>query len=150
MNISELEYYLHDHIPISIALGVEVVKALAEGVTLSAPLAPNINHRETVFGGSASAVAILSVWSLLYIRLKDAGFKTRLVLQRNSMCYDLPILDDFTATAVIHNSALWDHFLDMLTRKHKARIHVTSALFCNGERVGELEADFVALILQPA
>ena len=37
MNGSDLEHYLHDHIPISKALGVEVVEALAEGVKLSAP-----------------------------------------------------------------------------------------------------------------
>lgn len=150
IGIRDLEQYLHDHIPISKALGVEVVEALADSVRLFAPLAPNINHRDTVFAGSASAVAILSAWSLLYIRLKEVGVNTRLVLQRNSMCIEHPILTGFTATAAIESSALWDHFLDMLTRKHKARIHVTSELFCNGERVGELEADFVAIAMQPA
>ncbi|RYE53550.1 MAG: hypothetical protein EOP18_08925, partial [Rhizobiaceae bacterium] len=50
---------------------VRVVAASVERVTLSAPLAPNINHRATVFGGSASAVAILSAWSLLHLRLSS-------------------------------------------------------------------------------
>jgi thioesterase domain-containing protein len=53
----ELEHYLHEHIPLSQDMGVEVVMADWNGVTLRAPLTPTINHRETVFGGSASAAA---------------------------------------------------------------------------------------------
>src|SRR6266540_3523639 len=56
MDLAVLQKYLHDHIPLSKAMDVEVVEATDDGVTLAAPLAPNINHRETVFGGSASAV----------------------------------------------------------------------------------------------
>jgi thioesterase domain-containing protein len=60
MELAELERYLHQHIPLSEAMQVSVVEVHPEHVVLSAPLAPNINHRETVFGGSASAVAILA------------------------------------------------------------------------------------------
>jgi len=42
-------------------------------VLLTAPLAANINHRATVFGGSASAVAILAAWTYLYFVLKGTG-----------------------------------------------------------------------------
>jgi thioesterase domain-containing protein len=60
MDARELQAYLHAHIPLSAAMQVSVDAVAADGVTLRAPLAPNINHRETVFGGSASAVAILA------------------------------------------------------------------------------------------
>ena len=56
----ELASDLHAHIPLSAAMQVSVAAVDADGVTLQAPLAPNINHRDTVFGGSASAVAILA------------------------------------------------------------------------------------------
>jgi thioesterase domain-containing protein len=58
----ELERYLHEHIPLSHAMRVGVVTVDAGTVVLRAPLEPNINHRETVFGGSASALAILAAW----------------------------------------------------------------------------------------
>ena len=57
---------------------VTVVEASLHQVVLSAPLAPNINHRETVFGGSASAVAILAAWSMLHLRLSAEGLGSRL------------------------------------------------------------------------
>ncbi len=65
MDARELERYLQDRIPLSRAMAVEVRTASPAGVTLFAPLAPNINHRDTVFGGSASALAILAAWSAL-------------------------------------------------------------------------------------
>ena len=66
---------------------VTVVEASPHQVVLSAPLAPNINHRDTVFGGSASAVAILAAWSMLHLRLSAEGLGSRLVIQRNTMDY---------------------------------------------------------------
>src|SRR5688572_27199515 len=129
----ELQKFLHDHIPISKAMGVEVLQAVSDGVKLAAPLAPNINHRDTVFGGSASAVAILSAWSLLYIRLRAEGIRSRVVIQKNTMHYEKPILTGFTTASSMQNTALWPKFLEMLKRKHRARITVNSALFCNGE-----------------
>src|SRR4051812_36859489 len=93
----EVERYLHAHIPISSAMGVRVVTAGPNGVTLSAPLAANINHRATAFGGSLSAVAILSAWAWLHVAMRDAGLPSRLVIQRNSVEYLAPIAGDFEA-----------------------------------------------------
>ena len=49
---SELEKYLHEEIPLSKAMAVSVTHASADRVELSAPLGPNINHRDTVFSSS--------------------------------------------------------------------------------------------------
>jgi len=91
LSASALQQFLHERFPLSKTMGVEVVAATTEGVTLSAPLAPNVNHHDTVFGGSASAVAILSAWALLYLRLKDAHQHWGIVIQRNTMNYERPI-----------------------------------------------------------
>src|SRR6185295_7359249 len=78
---AEVEAYLHRHIPLSAQMGVSVVTCDATGVTLRAPLAPNINHHSTVFGGSTSAVGILSAWAWLHFALRSAGHTSRLVIQ---------------------------------------------------------------------
>ena len=141
----DVERYLHEHIPLSQAMGVYVVTAGPDGVTLSAPLAPNINHRETVFGGSASALAILASWTLIHQRLSAAGIRCRLVIQRNSMSYSKPILDEFSARTLPLDDEAWETFLKMYGRWQRGRIRVHSVLECRGEQVGELEGDFVAL-----
>lgn len=151
MSPRELETYLHAHIPLSRAMQVSVVQVAPEGVVLSAPLAPNINHRDSVFGGSASAVAILAAWSLLHTRLSAEGLASRLVIQRNTMSYERPIVGSFTATATAPDAQAWHQFLRVFRRKGKARITVLSVLHFAGEVAGRLEGEFVALEMdQPA
>lgn len=145
MTPSDLQDYLHKHIPLSRAMHVSVVRAEEDSVILSAPLAPNINHRETVFGGSASAVAILAAWSLLHTRLRTAGLARRLVIQRHTMNFTLPIAGAFTARAFIPHPAAWDHFIRVLARKRRARIAVSAVLEHDGKAVAHLEGAFVAL-----
>lgn len=123
---------------------VAVVEASLHQVVLSAPLAPNINHRETVFGGSASAVAILAAWSMLHLRLSAQGLGSRLVIQRNTMDYLAPIDGTFTAVAQAPAPQAWQPFTRMLQRKGLGRIAQTSALHYQGQPAGQLTGEFVA------
>ena len=145
MSANDVERYLHEHIPLSKAMAVSVASVEPNEVVLRAPLAPNINHRETVFGGSASALAILAAWSLLHVRLRSEGLASRLVIQRNTMEYEHPILGDFTARASLERPEHWHQFTRMLARKGKARITVCSVLEHAGQVVGRLTGEFVAL-----
>jgi thioesterase domain-containing protein len=147
MDVTALQRYLHDRIPLSKAMGVEVVEATDSCVTLAAPLAPNINHRETVFGGSASAVAILSAWTLMYLRLQSEQLNARIVIQRNTMTYERPIAGRFTASAAISDATAWRRFVETLKRKSRGRFTVRATLYLDAEKAGEFEGDFVALIL---
>ncbi|QNP61265.1 YiiD C-terminal domain-containing protein [Paenacidovorax monticola] len=143
---SELERYLHEHIPLSRAMAVEVVSADPDGVLLRAPLAPNINHRDTVFGGSASALSILAAWSLLHQRLWAEGLESRLVIQRNTTEYEQPIAGAFLARSALLEPQQWPQFTRMLARKGKARIAVASVLSGeDGVPAGRLVGEFVAL-----
>jgi thioesterase domain-containing protein len=144
---SELQEYLHVHIPLSNAMQVAVERFDEDSVVLSAPLAPNINHRETVFGGSAAAVAILAAWSLLHTRLESDGVSRRLVIQRHTMQFDLPIDGAFTARSHIEPDA-WTTFVRALERKGRARIAVSSVLECDGSTVARFDGTFVALTVQ--
>ena len=143
--LQDLERYLHEHIPLSRAMQTCVLAVSTEGITLGAPLAPNINHRETVFGGSASALAILAAWALVHTRLHAEGISCRLVIQRNTMTYDRPIAGAFTATAALAQPEDWPRFLRMLRRKGRARIAVQASLQIEGATAGRFEGEFVAL-----
>jgi thioesterase domain-containing protein len=140
-----LQRYLHERIPLSRAMAVEVLEATPDGVLLRAALAPNINHRDTVFGGSAAALAILSAWALLLLRLRAAGIEARLVIQRNTMEYERPMLAAFTARSFLAEATDWERFVQLLERRGRARIEVASVLECDGETAGRMHGEFVAL-----
>jgi thioesterase domain-containing protein len=68
-----------------------------------------------------------------------------LVIQRNSMEYEQPILGEFTARSTLEPAAAWDQFTRMLARKGRARVAVSSVLEQAGEVVGRFTGEFVAL-----
>lgn len=140
-----LRDYLRAHIPLAAAMDIDVLVADADAVSLSAPLAPNINHRDTAFGGSVSALAILAAWSLLHLRLRAAGIANRLVIQRNVMEYLRPIDGTFTARAVLATAESWEPFVGLLQRRGKARIAVLATVEYDGAIAGNFEGNFVAL-----
>lgn len=146
----DLEAYLHAHIPLSAAMQVAVVAVSDDAVALSAPLAPNINHRSTAFGGSLSTLAILSAWALVNLRLNSEGLHSRLVIQSNHMDYDQPVTGSFTATATLADASAWPSFVKMLTRKGRARIVATSEVRCGDVIGGRFEGKFVAFRLDAA
>lgn len=144
---AEVEAYLHRHIPIASAMGVRVKTCDGVEVVLTAPLAANVNHRATVFGGSASAVAILAAWTWLHFALRDAGLTCRVVIQRNEMEYQRPIDGDFTAhCSGLEKSAL-EKLLRSLRRYGKGRVALAAELRLNDRRVATFGGDYVAVRL---
>jgi thioesterase domain-containing protein len=143
----EVEAYLHRHIPLSAAMGVRVSGCRRDGVTLTAPLAPNINHRATVFGGSISAVAILSAWTWLHFAVRELGLNARLVIQRNQVEYLLPIAGDFEARCPGVPEAAVTKFAAQLRRLGKARITLRAELWQDGKRAATFEGDYAAVRL---
>jgi thioesterase domain-containing protein len=140
----ELEHYLFEKIPLSRAMHVRAIEVSEHAVRLCAPLLPNVNHRATVFGGSASTLAILSAWSLLHVRLYAVLPGASVVIQRHTMDYSRPMSGEFAARAVLAAPDQWPQFLRMLERWGRARINVNSVLEYAGEQAGLFSGEFVA------
>jgi thioesterase domain-containing protein len=142
---ARVQRYLYQYIPLSAAMGVQVRAARLEHVKLAAPLAPNVNHTETVFGGSAAALATLSAWTLLHLRLEDAAVPARLVIQRSRMEYEKPIPGDFEALCDFADELAWNRFRSTLVRRGRARLTLTAHLVHMSSRVASFEGEFVAM-----
>jgi thioesterase domain-containing protein len=142
---ARMEGYLHAQMPISRAMGVRVVQANGTGVMLSAPLAPNLNHRQTFFGGSAAALATLAAWALAHSRLREEeGLDVHLVIQRSSMEYVEPAAAAVEAECVAPPDGEWERMLRMVRRRGKGRIELKVQLRAEGAVVGSFEGSFVA------
>ena len=137
--------YLHRHIPATAFMQVVVSAYDESGLQLNAPLAPNINHQQTVFGGSAASLATLACWTLIHIRLSELPFLSNIVIRRSQMQYDQPIDADFSAFCSAPATADWQRFLDDLNTKDKARITLHSSLFCHEQKTADFSGEFVAL-----
>jgi thioesterase domain-containing protein len=142
----EIEAYLHEHIPISKAMGIRVEHASLNKVVLSAPFANNINHKKTVFGGSLHAVATLACWTLLYVNLKEASSEPfQIVITKSDVSYPAPVDSDFTAECLMPESSDWQRFLKMLHAKGKARITLSARIDHKDRLAVDYQAVFAAI-----
>ncbi|HZD04188.1 MAG TPA: YiiD C-terminal domain-containing protein [Longimicrobiales bacterium] len=141
----DLEGFLYRHIPLARAMGVRVVAADGDGVVLEAPLDVNDNHHGTLFGGSASALAMLSAWGWMHLRLEAEGLDPDLVIQRSAMDFVAPGRADVTARCPGTGERSWRRFLRTYRRFGRARLELPAVVSSGGEVVATLEGRFVAL-----
>ena len=142
---TRLERYLLRQIPISQALGVSVIKADLDEILITAPLDGNINHHGTAFGGSVSAIAILSGWSLVYTRLETEDQFPAIVIQHNEIRYLKAIEGPFAARARLAYPEKWTHFCQTLSRHGKARTIVAVEVEAAHGVSARFQGTFVAL-----
>lgn len=141
----QLQDYLYQHIPISRAMGVLVEHATTDKVVVCAPIANNINHKQTAFGGSLHAVATLACWSLLHMNLKATNEAIQIVVAKSDATYLAPVGTDFKAECVIPSNAEWHRFLKMLSAKGKGRIELSAQIYHEGKLAVNYQAVFAAL-----
>jgi thioesterase domain-containing protein len=142
LEVKELEEYLHEQIPASKLLEIGVISCSHSKVELMAPLAPNINHKNTVFGGSLSVLAILAGWSLVYLRIK--GVQNEIVIQESAMTYLKAANGEFYATSSYEDQNKWERFSRSFTKRGKGRIQVNSNIICNSKEVATFQGTYVA------
>ncbi len=142
---ADVEFYLHQNIPLSRQMGIRVTVCDDTGVRLAAPLEPNVNHMGTVFGGSASAVAMLCGWGLMHARIAEFPFATGLVIRRNQMEFDSPIDADFEAWCAAPDADKLAQFDTALANEGKARLQLDVDLLINGHCAAAFVGTYVAV-----
>lgn len=142
---AELTEYLHRHIPLTASMELVVRKVEPLRVILSARLEPNLNHEQTAFGGSISAVAMMAGWSILRQRFFGEPEVPTLVVHRSESRFEKPVTADFEAYVTDMTEEKWDEFRTCLERHGKARIELNSVVTCNDQICARLVGRYVAL-----
>jgi len=139
----QIQELLHNKIPITRALGVRVESYDGARLVLSAPLAANVNHLGTAFGGSLNALAVLSGYGLLWLELQEAD--CHIVIRESSISYDHPVRGEIRATCVRPKAELLAKFKQTFHEKGKARIALTATIEDEGITCVRFRGIFVAL-----
>ena len=143
MSASELEAYLHQHIPLTAAMALHVVQCDETRVILAAPLPPNSNHRGTAFGGSLASLATLAAWAVVHTGLLRAGVNARVVVQSSQIEYLLPATGEFVATCPVPSESEWARFVATVTRKGRGRLVLNVEVSSEGIVAAQLTGSFV-------
>lgn len=140
---ARLEDYMRRTIPLVTHMQVRVAAYEAAGLTLSAPLAPNINHERTAFGGSLASLATLACWGWLWLLLEDEP-GMHLVVNEAHVRYLRPVTGMLSARCVAPAAVEQGKFLEMLTRRGKARLELKAEMTEHGALCAEYTGSFVA------
>jgi thioesterase domain-containing protein len=142
---NQLKRYLYENIPLTEAMRLEVLVASPERVLLSCPLAPNINHRGTAFGGSIASLATLAGWGWIWVMMKERQVGPRIVVSRSEIDYVSPVEGDFTAELRPPSDSEILAFLNSYDRRNSARIELKVDVLCDGDEVAHFKGQFVVI-----
>jgi thioesterase domain-containing protein len=144
--LCRLQATLHTEIPISKGIDITVGTYDNGCLVLHAPLAPNINHKDTAFAGSLNAVATLAGWSLLWLVLDEAALVGKIVIQDSTIEYLRPVTRDFAACCCLPESDELTRFLTMLRKKARARLQLQATISEGGGMAVRFTGRYVAHI----
>ncbi|MFJ9990667.1 YiiD C-terminal domain-containing protein [Pseudomonas putida] len=118
-----LQAVLHSDIPLTREMGMQVIDWREQCLRLQLPLAPNVNHKSTMFGGSLYCAAVLVGWGWLHLRLRELGIDDgHIVIQEGQISYPLPVTGVAVARCPAPDEKAWERFLTMYQRRGRARL----------------------------
>ncbi|MBN3967650.1 thioesterase domain-containing protein [Pseudomonas gregormendelii] len=124
-----LESILHHDIPLTRDMGLKVLDWHDQQLRLHLPLEANVNHKNTMFGGSLYCAAVLAGWGWLHLRLREEGIEDgHIVIQEGQISYPLPVTMDAIAICQAPGAAQWKKFLAMYRRYGRARLTLQSRI----------------------
>ena len=147
MTTRGLEAFLHEKIPLTKAMGLHVTESNTQHLVLEAPLAANVNHLGTAFGGSLHALPTLACYAALWTLLREAGLDGHVVIKRSAARYREPVKARLRAVCVRPAPAVVAKFIADLRRHKKARMELTAIVEgSEGKPAVEFSGSFVAVV----
>jgi thioesterase domain-containing protein len=140
---ADLERYLHEKIPLTVAMGVHVEECNDTRLILTAPLGPNRNHLQTAFGGSLHALATLSGYSLLWWLLGEPD--AHIVIRESTIRYDQPVRGYLRAVCSSPPADELARFRRDFEKKGKARIVLEAVVEHEAAAAATFRGMFVAV-----
>jgi thioesterase domain-containing protein len=126
-------------------MGISVASLDDAGLTIAAPLQPNINHACTAFGGSLAAAATLAGWGSVWLLLRQRDLPGKIVIQESALSYLHPVTGDFIAHCPHPTPKQVDALVGMLDRKGKGRINLSSEILQDGNCCVGFQGRYVVL-----
>lgn len=126
--LEELQALLHKEIPITQHFHLSVGAYSQHLLRLDAPLAENVNHAGTAFGGSLSALLTLAGWSMVWFLLQEYHLQGEIIIQDSSCKYKHPVKCDFSAYCYRPDVEELSRFDKTLRQHGKARLELKAEI----------------------
>ena len=146
-DLASLQSALHHLIPISKDMGITTESYDGEKLVLTAPLANNVNHQQSAFGGSLFSLSALAGWGILQLKLAELDIKANTVIAGGDVSYSLPVFE--TLHCEIKLPENYAGFKDKLVATGKASISLTTNILVQGECAMAFNGKYVVKAIAP-
>lgn len=143
---SQLQNILHKEIIATKVLEFSIAHIDNDYIELEAPIKTNINDKKTAFGGSISALCMISGWSLCWLISAEHKLNADIVIYKSSMDFHLPVLNDFKTRVHFPSNEKLQKLLKRLQAHKKASLELEITIEENGKKAVSFYGKYVFLL----
>lgn len=125
----KLKQFFLDHLPITQFMGLEVESYDGDTLILTAPLEPNINDKQTAFGGSLYNTAVMACWGMIYLKTQEKNIDCNQVVAEGSVKYIAPVNGRIRAICHAPSEEALAVFFENFDLKGRAKITLESVIY---------------------
>ena len=140
----DVNAYLARHVPITQAMGIRMLSFDAAGVTMTAPLKPNINDKGIAFGGTLASILALSGWALTDLVLREAGEVADVLIAVGTTEYRAPVAERIVARCPLPPPKDLSAFLAAYRLRGRARLRLEAFIETKAGTAALFHATYVA------
>lgn len=140
----DLNAYLARHVPITRAMGIRLRSFGADGVTMTAPLKPNINDKGIAFGGTLASILALSGWAFTDLALRAAGEAADVLIAVATIEYLAPVAGRIVARCPPPPAGELEAFLAAYRRRGRARLNLGAYIETGQGKAAVFSATYLA------
>ncbi len=146
-DLTAFQAFLYHHIPLVKQMQLQLLNCTTNGLTATAPIAPNINDKSTVFGGSSAALMTICGWSLIKYQLEANGLSNDVVIHQANTHWQRAQKDDLIITAQTNNSINWTDFSTQLNQQNRnTSLQLTCQVLNQAKQIcSQMDASYVVL-----
>jgi len=147
--LADFNDFLYLNIPTIRFMGLKLISCSKHTLIASAPAKPNLNDKQTIFGGSSSALMTVCAWSLIKYNLEQRGVYNDVVIAEAKTRWLKAQTNDLHITA--HSEINWTNIITDLHDKQQPKLSVqTQVTNKQNQLCTTMTATFVILVNKPA
>ncbi|AKH69654.1 thioesterase-like protein [Spongiibacter sp. IMCC21906] len=140
-----MDEFIAQYLPSAQFMQLEVDAYNGKSLHLKAPLGPNINDKNTAFGGSIYCVSVMACWGMVYMRCVDYGLDPDIVIAKAEIEYLKPVTGDILAKSLEADENRWNDFFSRYEERGRARMALSSEVHVNGELAVKFSGNYAII-----
>lgn len=145
--LRSFQSFLYQHIPLVKQMNLELLEINSQQLLAAAPIAPNINDKSTVFGGSSAALMTICGWSLIKLHLESCGLQNDVVIHQAENTWNQAQYDDLIIKAMTVDDVDWNEIANTIKSKNRAKKITINCQVLNQQQeiCSSMSANYVVL-----